>query len=252
MSPGKNLKSTGRSHPIAAVVMLVLIASVLAACSWSSNVNLVSEPVTQTLDGATRADVEIALAVGQLRIGALDQQSALITGEIAYPDRNSVTRDFAVRGDTASFSMREQDAFDQGGMKFNDKTPVWDLRLSSTTPLRLTLETGVGENVIDLAQLKLTELTLKSGVGTTLLTLPREGTMQAQVEGGIGKLTVRVPSGVGVRVQAQAGLGSTNIPDAYHQQGNTYVSPEYDTAAAHIDLNIQAGIGEITFEQIAD
>jgi len=73
-------------------------------------VQLVHESVSQPLGATARANVEIALNVGQLRIGARAQPSELIAGDIAYKASNRVTRDFALRGDIATCTLREQDS----------------------------------------------------------------------------------------------------------------------------------------------
>jgi hypothetical protein len=66
---------------------------------------------SQTAAGCgNSAEIDIALDAGHLRIGVLAQPSALIAGEIAYPDRNQVVHDFTVRGDTATFTLHEQDS----------------------------------------------------------------------------------------------------------------------------------------------
>ena len=243
-------RSTGRPFSNALLIVVVLVSSVLAGCSWpGSSVDLVHEPVSQELGAATQADVEIALAVGQLRLGALEQPGTLIAGEIAYPERHSVSRDFTESGDTASFSLRELEGDTKNTFRFNQQSPVWDLGLSPTTALRLTVETGVGENLIDLAELEMTEVTLRSGVGATTLTLPRTGQIQALVEGGVGATTIRIPAGVGVQLKVEAGLGNTKVPATYRQQGDVYVSPDYDTAPARVELQANTGIGTITIEQ---
>ena len=136
----------------------------------------------------TRADVEIAMGIGRLQIGALDQPDALVAGEITYPDQNRVVRSFAIDGDTATFKLREQDSQSNNLVKYQNDAAIWALRLTPATPMRLTLEAGVGENTIDLARLLVTDLMLHTGIGNTTLTLPRQGLVQAQIESGVGNL----------------------------------------------------------------
>jgi predicted membrane protein len=186
-----------------------------------------------------------------LRISALAQSSDLIAGQIAYPDRNSVTRAFSMNGETASFTLREQDSQANSLVKYRDDAAIWELRLNPATPIRLTLETGVGEGTIDLAQLLVTDLDVQTGIGNTTLTLPREGEVQARVEGGVGNTTIRVPNGVAVRLTSTTGLGNISVPANYWRQGDVAVSPDFDTAANRVELTASGGIGNITIQQIS-
>jgi len=219
---------------------------------WSGNAQLVHEPVNQPLGTAARADVSIALNIGQLRIGASDQPNTLIAGDISYVDSSSVTRDFAMRGDTATFILREQDSQANSLIKQGNDAIIWDLRLNPATPMRLTIATDVGNSLIDLAQLHLTDLDLKSGVGNTTLTLPRQGHVQARVSGDVGNVTIRIPDGVAVRIESSAGLGDISVSGDERRQGDVYVSPDFDTAANRIDLHASSGIGAITIQPISE
>ncbi len=241
---------TTTHRPLLIVAAIVVVA--LGAVLWfrGANPQLVHEPVSQPLGAATRADVAIALNIGQLRIGALSQPNTLIAGEIAYPDRSTVARDFVMRGDTAAFTLREQDT--QANSLIKQGNVIWDLRLNPATPMRLTIATDLGNSMIDLAQLHLTDLDLKSGVGNTTLTLPRQGHVQARVSGDVGNVTIRIPDGVAVRIESSAGLGDISVSGDERRQGDVYVSPDFDTAANRIDLHASSGIGTITIQPISE
>jgi hypothetical protein len=176
----------------------------------------------------------------------------LVAGEIAYPYQNCVTRAFAIDGDTATFKLREQDSQANNLVKYQNDAAIWALQLAPATPMRLTLEAGVGENTIDLARLLVTDLTLHTGIGKTTLTLPRQGQVQSQIESGVGETIIRVPAGVAVRLAISGGIGNTQFPDTYTPQGQVYVSPGYATAANRVDLTISRGIGNVTIKQISE
>jgi cell wall-active antibiotic response 4TMS protein YvqF/uncharacterized protein DUF2154 len=246
--------TTTRRWPLMVVAVVVVVAAGLwFSRAWRpTNVPLVHETVSQPLGAAARANVEIALNIGQLRIGALSQPSELIAGDIAYQEQNGLAREFAVSGDTATFALREQDGRRSSPNIRIDEPIVWDLRLNQATPIRLAIETGVGEGTLDLSQLHITELDLRTGVGTTRLTLPRQGHVRAQLSGGIGETTITIPAGVAVRLESSAGLGNVTLPNSYQQQGNAYVSPDFDTAANRIELIVSNGIGNITIQQSSE
>jgi hypothetical protein len=214
-----------------------------------ANGQIVHEPIGQALGAARRADVQIAIAVGQLRLGALEQSGELVAGTIGYPERNHVTRSFAIDGDTATFTLREQDSQAGSLIKYKNDEALWDLRLNPATPVRLELQAGVGESTIDLSQLQVTELTLTTDVGKTTLTLPRRGQLQAHVIGNVSETTIHVPAGVAVRFRSGTGLGHISVPKEYQRQGDVYSSPDYETAANRVDLDVHSDIGEIAIVQ---
>jgi hypothetical protein len=245
--------TTRRPLLIAAVLVVVLGAGLYLSGLWGGmGGQLIHEPVSQSLGAASSADVTIGMGLGQLRIGALAQSSDLIAGEIAYPDRNAVTRAFSINGETASFTLREQDSQANSLIKYRDDAAIWDLRLNPATPMRLTIETGVGQGTIDLAQLLVTDLDVQIGIGNTTLTLPRQGEVQARVEGGVGNTTIRVPAGVAVRLASTTGLGNISVPTNYWRQGDVAVSPDYETAANRVELTANGGIGNITIQPISE
>lgn len=122
----------------------------------------------------------------------------------------------------------------------------WDLRLNSSVPLDLEVETGAGESVLDLRGLDLADLQVNTGAGQTSIDLSSElqHDLHASVEAGVGDLSVKMPSGMGVRVSAASSIGSlTNTGPS--KDGEYYVNEAYGTAPHTLFLDINAGIGSI-------
>jgi N-terminal domain of toast_rack, DUF2154/Cell wall-active antibiotics response 4TMS YvqF len=242
------IKAAALPRKLLGAVILMVGVWFSAACGATAG-QLIRESVSQPLDAAARANVEIALNVGQLSIGALDQSSELIRGDIAYYDQNRAIRDFAVSDDTATFKLREQDSQRIGLNTRSDDVIRWELRLNQATPMHLTVETGIGEGTIDLSQLHVTDLDLKIGVGNTTLMLPDLVPVRVHVSGGVGNTTIIIPADLAARVESSAGLGNITYPNTYQQQGKVYVSSDFDATTAHIDLTVSGGIGNITIQQ---
>ena len=243
--------ATHRPLLIAAAIVVALGVGLYVSGGWRT-VQVVRETVSQPLGAVKQADVTIGMGVGRLRIGALDQPGQLIEGEIAYPEVNRVDRTFAMHGDSATFTLREQDSLRNNLVKYRDEDAIWDLSLARGTPMRLRIEAGIGESTLDLAQLSLTELELTTGIGATALTLPGAGQLRARVEGGIGNTSISIPAGVALRLTTDSGIGNVTVVGNYQHRGDQYVSPGYDTAANRVELTIRSGIGTITIEQISE
>src|SRR5215510_6756625 len=132
-----NRTTTRRPLLIVAAIVLALGAGLYLSGSWRA-AQVVRETVTQPLGTAQNADVTIAMGIGRLRIAELSQPSTLIAGEIAYPDSNRVDRTYEMRGDTATFTLREQDSQRNNLIKYRNDDAIWDLKLVPATPMRLT------------------------------------------------------------------------------------------------------------------
>ncbi|MFW6184610.1 MAG: hypothetical protein ACOC8X_12495 [Chloroflexota bacterium] len=150
-------------------------------------------------------------------------------------------------GDVAIYRLRTEGSIQM--VPFfgrSDANWIWDLQLNPNVPMRLTVNTGVGRSTLDLRELTLEELHVDTGVGETTVMLPGEGRLEASVNGGIGELIVEIPDGIPSRIDVDTGLGDADIRGDFERDGDIYVSPGYDDALDRIDLEIEAGIGEVT------
>jgi hypothetical protein len=256
IAAGLDLLIGRRSAPAAVLVVVVLLAIVAAAVWWSGawwsrGIPVVGETVTQTLGGATRADVAIGMSAGTLSLRANDDSADLVNGTIKRASRDQLERTFALNGDTAFFTLRDRGA--SGWMppfaRGRSDQVIWDLRLNREVPMLLKVDTGAGTATLDLTGMRITDLDVNTGVGTTTVTLPQEGRVRAQINGGVGQTTVTIPAGVAVRIEASAGLGQVQVRGDYQRQDKLYLSPGYDTAANRVDLHVNGGVGSITIEQ---
>lgn len=240
----------GRIFRVGRYVSLVLVVALLAAAVWSlgagdvSGQLLAGESISQPVGSAARAVVDLRPSVGTVRITGGAAAGQLVEGRVDRSGGERVSSEASNNGDTLYYTLKAQDLpnfFVWGGRP--DLT--WDLRLSDQIPTQLSLHTGVGQSTIDLSTLKLSSLEVNTGIGETTITLPKQGQVTGTVHGGIGKTTVRVPRNMAVRLRLRTGIGDVQVPSGLQWQGGYYVSPNYDSAADRIDLEINGGIGEI-------
>jgi hypothetical protein len=245
----------GRRSILGSLLGLAVMLVVVGAALWLITSQVVPgqaltyESINQSPEGATLADVTIGFGAGTLRVGVSPEASSLIDGRVALGQGEHLVRDFRKNGDTAEFTLRSEGftLFPFVGRWNTDK--LWDLHLSPEVPLRLSINTGIGESTLDLQRLKLTELDVHAGIGKVTLTLPGRGQMQASINGGIGEVNVRIPAGMAARVHATAGLGDSQVSGSFQRQGGVFVSPGYDTAENRVDMEVKGGIGKITVQQ---
>jgi hypothetical protein len=203
--------------------------------------------ISQSLQGADAADVDIRFGAGQLRLAALPESSRLVEGQIELRDGEQAHPTFEMRDGTAYFTLRSQDPVVIPTLGQWESNATWELGLNRDVRTVLAVSTGAGEAKLDLSQLNLERLKVETGVGSTQLYLPRRGRLSATVDTGVGELDIIIPTGMAARIHVDRGLNSIEVRDKdYRQEEDVYVSSDFESAADRVDLAIDAGIGKIT------
>lgn len=247
----------GRRSTLGSVLVAVIVLGIAGGALWVYEVQSVSvgeavagQEIVQPLDGATRADIEIGLGVGMLRLGALPEPTNLVEGTVPAMAGERVSQDFYVAGDTAHLRLRSQDEVSLPLSSRWGADRVWDLRVNGTVPTRLRVNTGVGVTEADLSRLTLTDLDWRSGVGKADVVLAGKGQYQARIHGGVGELNIMIPAGTAARIRANAGLGGVQVNGEYLQQNGYHVSPGYDVAQDRVEIRVNGGVGRITIQEL--
>lgn len=243
----------GRRSAWGAVVALFVILGLFAGGLWMiSSSGPIAEPareqVTQSLQGASRASLEIDFAAGQLRIGSGAAPNQLLEGTVQLHRGERLEQSAQLVNGTLSARLQSQGQW-VTPLVVPAGQPGWELALSPDVPLQLVVNTGVGDASLDLRRLALTDLTSKMGVGRTMVTLPEQGALEAHLSSGVGELVVRVPPALAVRVHPSPGLGTISVPTGYQHSGDVYTSSGYASAQDSIDLWVDNGVGLIRIEE---
>ena len=244
----------GQRSTLASVVVLVVMLAILGGGLWllvnsrPSGDLLQGQEISQSLSGATTAEVDIGFGVGTLRVGPLSNPDKLILGVADLYRGEELESDFQVSDGTARYGLWSQGNWSVPFVGWEgDKT--WDLDLNRDVPMRLDIDAGVGDASIDLERMNLTGLRLNMGVGRMTVILPMRGDFEAMVDGGVGELVVKVPEGMALRVSATAGLGTASVPPGYAHDGDVYTSPGFEKADNRVDLMVKAGIGRVVVQE---
>jgi len=243
----------------ASLLTVAILVVLLGVAVWpfvgraTATKGVTIEQVSQPLDGALRAEVEIKATVSDLRLSALppdegDGPVILIEGEVTVPSSARTAQNASRSGDTLYYALRSEGIepltpWRSGKSTWGDLS--WDLRLNRQVPTKLRLNTGVGRAVVDLGRTNISSLQAVTGVGEATITLPRQGNLDARIEAGIGRVTVIVPQGMAARITLHRGLGDVDIRGDYQRSGDVYTSPGYAMAANRVELDVKCGIGEM-------
>jgi hypothetical protein len=244
----------GQRSTLASLLVLVAMLALLGGGLWLLSSSrppgdlLQGEEISQSLEGATSAEVDIGFGVGTLRVRSMSDPDKLILGVAELHRGEKLEQDAQIAEGTAIYSLKSTGNWAVPFFGWEgDKT--WDLELSRDVPIDLDIDAGVGDATIDLERLDLSELRLSVGVGRMTVILPMRGDLSARVDGGIGELFVKVPKGMELRVYASAGLGNTSVPPDYQRKGDVYLSPGYYDGDNRIDLTLEQGIGRIVIQE---
>jgi len=199
------------------------------------------ERVTIEQKGAQQASLHINHGAGRLEIGAGVEPGMLLTGNFD----SGLDYKTEMVGDKLEVTMRATSGFGP----FIGEGFDWRIKLARDIPLSLAINTGASEARLDLSELRVSYLKLETGASSTVLTMPAaSGSMLAEINAGVASVEIHVPEGVAARIRIKEGLSARSINSARFTrlESNIYQSPDYDTAANRVDLNIETGVGSIS------
>lgn len=239
---------------IGIIVAVAIITGVLSIFPRpTTNSSLVSREISQPLNGATEAEIEIFSRVSQLNLSALPNaptplnDAKLITGAIKLWQNEYLDENYNVQNSLVQYSLKSKDGapfpWNRNKSQFE---PTWVLQINPSIPTALAVKTGIGKTVLDLTGTSVTRLEVKVGVGETQVTLPSTGDIEAEIKGGVGKSEVIIPKGMAARIEVSKGIGAVFVPERFSRRDHRlYQSDGFDTADHRIDLEVKGGVGEI-------
>lgn len=215
--------------------------------------NVLTHKLSEPLDGATTAKIDIQAGDGNLIIDCLSAgEQALASGTLQYlegqggPTRNLVTSNghaiLTLRGGSSKKPwLRLPWSVCNGATE-------WQVYLNPAVSSDLTAHSDGGNLKLDLAEMTLTRLAADTGGGNVDVDLPDNvGNLDVTVKSGAGNVTVVIPGGAAARIQATTGLGRVILDPRYSKvDKNTYQSPGFDNAAQKVVITASSGAGNVS------
>ncbi len=201
------------------------------------------EPGSVPLQGASRAELELQHGAGELRVSAGAAPDMLAEGMFGGGLRYEAKR----KGELLDVEMKMK----VEPVTFLNWAPGgydWDVKLNADIPLVLKCETGASRSILDLRELHVTELKLETGASSTEVTLPAAaGYTRVKVQAGAARVDMRVPGGVAARIKTSGALASMTVDETrFPGFDNRYQSPDYESAANKVDIDVETGVGAVT------
>lgn len=205
-----------------------------------SGQSVTSEIINQELGAASKADINISMAAGEMNLQVLDDLDALVAGDVSTGSGQEVRSEYKLQGSTAYYFLRSRNPvpFPRGDWD-------WKLGLAPEIPMELDASMGAGEMDLDLQEIALTSLDASQGVGDMTVILPAGVSMKGDISQAIGDMVILVPGDVAVCFEVSKAISNLDVPNDFERQGDNYCSPDYEDADERIDLDVSQAIGNI-------
>jgi hypothetical protein len=185
------------------------------------------------------AEFDISLGLGELVLNDLQSGRVLIEGSITP---NMIVDELKVKGDTVFYQL------ENNRPSFYPSTARWELGITDTLPVDLSVHNGVGDLFLALEDLEIGSLEAEQGVGRLIVNLPGSGESDLLIKQAIGTILIQVPSNVLVSVDAQNGLTKINFPADFELKNGYYSSPGATKNNADLLIIVEQAIGLVTIE----
>jgi hypothetical protein len=214
--------------------------------------NMLTYNLSEPLNGATTAKVEIHAGDGNLTIdGLAGGDQALACGTLQYLEKQGLpTRTLAWSNGQAALTLRSASAgqpwFRLPWAACNGATE-WRIDLNTTASSDITAHANGGNIKLNLSGMTVTSVSADTGGGNVDVVLPdKVANLFVIVKTGAGNIVVHVPNGIAARIQATAGLGKAVVDPRFSRTDkNTYQSPDCDGAANKVEITASSGAGNV-------
>jgi hypothetical protein len=231
------------------IAVIVLVGVVALGVSYvqggTAAAGRSQESLSYPIRDAKRAEVHLSPVVGVLHLTGSPSTTELLTGSAWTGGGMRVAKNFAAQAEDTTLDLRAEGAGVLFPILGPPGQPTWDIALTSSVPVSLSVDLAVGQSVIDLRETNVYSLTVNQGLGQAIVYLPKNGVVRASVSTAIGETVIVIPPGVAARIHASTAIAARNIPGAFTRDGDTYTSPGYAEASDRVDLELGLPIGNL-------
>ena len=215
--------------------------------------NVLTDKLSEPLNGATTAKVDINAGDGNLTIDQLaGGEQMLVSGTLQYFENQGQPAWTLVSSDgQATLTLRGGGT---GRPRFRfpwaacNGATEWQIYLNPTVSSDITAHSDGGNVVLNLAGMAVTRVSADTGGGNMDVVLPdNAANLSLTAKTGAGNVVVHIPSGVAARIHATTGLGKATVDPRFSKiDNNTYQSSDFDSAANRVEITVNSGAGNVS------
>jgi hypothetical protein len=255
------------------IVLVLLLGAWVVGCSSG---NVLIDNLSEPLNGASTAKVDINSSIGHLTIDKLASGDQLLAaGTLQYLERQGVpAHTVSMSNSEATLTLKAGDS-SQSGFRFPwtvcGGSYEWRINLNPAVPSDISAHSDGGNVKLNLVGMAVSHLAADSEGGNidvvlpdntaNLVTTAKTGGGNINIEfgsgivgnnivtasSGAGNVVVRLPNGIAAKVYATTGLGKVSVDPQFSRiDESTYKSAGYDTAANKIEITIESGAGNVS------
>lgn len=257
-----------------AVLLFGVELPFLSRFNLQNSVEYRQETVAVSADGVETAVVSLDLGSLGAEITGADSSQNVLEGTLSLAGDLDLRQ--RIQGSEAIMSLSENTSnFWWGSWMTSEQQPPWQIGLSRTVPLDLTVDVGSGQTDLALGSLLLSDLYVDVGSGATnlqmpggdydirldggsgklVMTLPQNGRHELELDAASGAINLFLPPNMEARVELDSGSGRVSLDDRFEQISGDdgdgiWETPNYNADGANsILLIIDGGSGAISLEQ---
>jgi len=238
----------------AIVALIVLAALGLGALVWiQSGAPLGwgtrTESFSVPLHDAAEAEVVLAAErPWRLHLTPAQDAETLLEGEATLGWGESFREETTIETWGTQVSLRARGA---SGIAWPPRREGlgWQVFLTPSIPLRLTVKAAGGQTNLELAPLRVAELHLALGEGMGLIVLPTSMPLRGSVDAEHGHLTVRVRPPTALRLRLDGVPEKVRVPEGFIATEDGWTAPDYADAAVTAELIVRAEGAIVIVEQ---
>jgi hypothetical protein len=240
--------------------------------------NVLTDNLSEPLNGATAARVDIDAGTGHLTIDRLTGgEQVLAGGTLQYlEDQGLPTRSVSSDNGQATLTLRAGEVkrswfrlpWSACGGEYE-----WQVHLNPRVSSDINAHSDGGNVKLNLAGMAVAHVMAETGGGNMDVTLPDNsanlsvaaktgggnvtvdmgrgitGSSTVEAGSGAGNVAVHLPGGIAARVHATSGWGKVVVDPRFSKiDEHTYQSPDYDSAADKVEITAQSGAGNVSVD----
>jgi DUF4097 and DUF4098 domain-containing protein YvlB len=268
------------SSKTARVTILALLLGTLGCTGNPAGGTALTKNLSEPLNGATSASVDINSATGNLTVDRFSgDEPVLASGALQYFGDQEPTHTLNVSDGHATLTLRgvgDAQPCIRLPWQTDNGAVEWLVHLNPGVPSDLTVHTGGGNVKLNLAGMIVKGLSADASGGNVDVVLPNNaaglsvtaktgaGNVNVEIGGGTtgrnsvdansgaGNVSVRLPSGVAAKVNVTSGMGKVIVDSQFSKtDADTYQSPGYDDAADRVEITLHSGAGDVSVSYIS-